>query len=395
MRRKGLFYLVASVLIVASSAWGAPPIINATGDTVNTFLGYLAGFQFVNSNVNATGQNDTFLGAWAGTSNTSGSDNTFVGHGSGNQNTFGSGNTFVGYYAGLQNTGTGNTSVGAEAGKSNTGGGFNSFFGFSSGWSTATKIIKESGQDVGVHPNYNSFFGAQAGYSNTVGGDNSFFGMNAGYSNSDVLKIDTTQYGSRNSFFGSNAGYSNISGSGNVFIGFKAGYKEDSNNKLYIDNCFTGGDCTQALIKGDFEARTLQIDGSLTMVSVATPSDIRYKKEIHPIESSLDKVLQLQGVTYEWDKGKVKGAGYKGGRQIGFVAQEVEKVIPELVHTDSNGYKTLSYDKVVPILAEAIKEQQREIKEKSNRIERLEKALELLERRLASLEQPSRTIASK
>jgi uncharacterized coiled-coil protein SlyX len=73
--------------------------------------------------------------------------------------------------------------------------------------------------------------------------------------------------------------------------------------------------------------------------------------------------MHLQGVAFQWDKDKVNGAGYKTGKQIGLIAQEVEKVLPELVHTDSKGYKTLSYDKLVPVLIEAIKEQQQIVDE--------------------------------
>jgi len=47
------------------------------------------------------------------------------------------------------------------------------------------------------------------------------------------------------------------------------------------------------------------------------------------------------------------------GRDIGLIAQDVEAIIPELVYTDSKGYKSLSYDKIVPVLVEAIKEQQK------------------------------------
>jgi hypothetical protein len=77
------------------------------------------------------------------------------------------------------------------------------------------------------------------------------------------------------------------------------------------------------------------------------------------------------------------------------IAQEVEKVLPELVHTDSKWYKTLSYDKLAPVIIEAMKKQQKEIREKDARIERLEKALEVMERRMAALESPHKTVALK
>ena len=87
--------------------------------------------------------------------------------------------------------------------------------------------------------------------------------------------------------------------------------------------------------------------------------------------------------------------GFAIDRQIGLIAQDVESIIPEVVHTDSEGYKSLAYDKMVPVLIEAIKEQQRELREKDVRIERLETALSTMERRLAALESPARTLALK
>jgi hypothetical protein len=324
----------------------------------NTFYGTSAGSGIT------SGTDDTFVGAYAGAANTTGYENSFFGRGAGGANTWGYYNSFVGAYAGNKNTtGDYNSFVGAHAGNKNTTG------------------------------NANSFVGAGAGGANTTGYSNSFFGRHAGVAN-------TTGYS--NSFFGRDAGATNTTGYYNVFLGYEAGYSETNSNKLYIDNCYTGGNCTQPLIYGEFDNRVVRIDGSLTIVTVATPSDMRYKKEIHPLESPLEKVLELRGVTYEWDKDKVNGAGYKSGKQIGLIAQEVEKVLPELVQTDSKGYKTLSYDKLGPVLIEAVKEQQKEIREKDARIERLEKALEdqqqaiaSLMERLVSLENPSKTLALK
>lgn len=237
----------------------------------------------------------------------------------------------------------------------------------------------------------NTFIGSYAGFHTTTGFSDSFLGYGAGGSNIG---------GYSNTYLGTEAGYNETTGNANVFLGFRAGYSETGSNKLYIDNCYTGGSsCTQPLIKGDFVTRTLQIDGSLTIVTVATPSDIRYKKDIHPLKSSLEKVLELRGVTYEWDKDKVHGAGFREGKQIGLIAQEVEKVLPELVHTDRRGYKTLSYDKLVPVLIEAVKDQQKEITEQKAAIaklqDKLEKSLRMIVRRLASLGCSAKTIANR
>ncbi len=339
---------------------GLTGVLKTTLTTANsTFLGTSAGAAVT------TGTLNTFIGANAGNADTTGSSNTFVGREAGKTVTITSNNTFIGDYSGAWATGGDNTFVGKDAGL-NTSGSQNSFFGSAAGFANGT------GQ-------YNVFIGLAAGQSNNQGSSNTFVGRASGVSN-------TT--GSSNTFLGFNSGYSNAIGSRNVFLGDRAGCNETGSDMLYIDNCYTGGSCDQPLIKGNFAARTLQIDGSLTMVTVATPSDVRYKKHIHPLESSLVKVRNLQGVTYEWDQDRINGAGYKEGKQIGLIAQEVEKVLPELVHTDGNGYKTLSYDKLVPVLIEAIKEQQ-------DTISRLEKTIETMHRRLTSIEFPSRTAAVK
>ena len=399
---------------------GAALTTPLTGSEFVTFIGSLAG------NRNSTGAYNTFVGRRAGYLNTTGSNNNFFGYAAGNSNN-GSDNSFFGHNAGYSNTtGYNNSFVGKEAGYSNTTGDYNSFVGYNAGYFTSTGGDNSFfGGGAGLYNTTgiaNSFVGKEAGYSNTTGGFNSFVGYNAGHNNStgnynasfghNAGFFSSTGY--NNSFFGNAAGFNNT-GSNNVFLGSMAGITEIGSDKLYIDNCYTGdtpatgGQCTQPLIYGEFDNRVVKIDGSLSIVSVATPSDIRYKKEIHPLESSIEKVLELRGVTYEWDKDKVKGAGYKSGRQIGLIAQEVEKVLPELVHTDSNGYKTLSYDKLAPVLIEAVKEQQTMIKEqqsdmkrKDARIKKLEKEralitgmLEELSMRIAAIEGPMRTVASK
>ena len=78
-------------------------------------------------------------------------------------------------------------------------------------------------------------------------------------------------------------------------------------------------------------------------------SDERLKDNITPIENSLDKVGQLKGYEFDWnDKQDV----YKG-HDVGVIAQEVEKVVPELVQTRNDGYKAVKYEKVVPLLINA------------------------------------------
>jgi hypothetical protein len=66
-------------------------------------------------------------------------------------------------------------------------------------------------------------------------------------------------------------------------------------------------------------------------------------------------------VYYNWDRAKWPKKNFTEGKQVGLIAQEVEKVVPEVVNTDKEGYKSLSYDKLTAVLIEAVKEQQKEI----------------------------------
>ena len=94
--------------------------------------------------------------------------------------------------------------------------------------------------------------------------------------------------------------------------------------------------------------------GTVSSTLFSASSDERLKKNINTITDPLGKVLQLRGVTFTWNQ--------SGRDSIGVIAQEVEKIIPEIV-TETNGVKQVAYDALVPLLIEAIKEQQKQIDE--------------------------------
>ncbi len=94
----------------------------------------------------------------------------------------------------------------------------------------------------------------------------------------------------------------------------------------------------------------LDVNGTIRGNNVS-PSDERWKTNIAPLTGSLQNVSRLRGVSYEWID-DAKGAGSR----IGVIAQEVEKVYPELVSTDNKGYKSVDYAKMVAPLIEAVKE---------------------------------------
>lgn len=85
-------------------------------------------------------------------------------------------------------------------------------------------------------------------------------------------------------------------------------------------------------------------------------SDIRYKKDIIPLKEILPDVMKLDGIRYNWRKDEFPDNYFNDRRQIGFIAQEVEKVFLEIVNTNDKGYKSIDYAKLTPVLVEAIKE---------------------------------------
>jgi hypothetical protein len=97
-------------------------------------------------------------------------------------------------------------------------------------------------------------------------------------------------------------------------------------------------------------------------------SDERLKENKVILVNSLDKVNRLNGYEFDWIP--MLGIHENEGRDIGVIAQEVEKVLPEIVTTRDNGYKAVKYEKIVPVLIEAIKELSREIKELKKQIDK-------------------------
>ena len=108
---------------------------------------------------------------------------------------------------------------------------------------------------------------------------------------------------------------------------------------------------------------TGRLDCSNDVVAFST-SDERLKENIKPLDSALDKVLKISGVEFDWkeltEEEKKTIHGNKG-HDIGVIAQEIEEVLPEVVTTRDTGYKAVKYEKIVPLLIEAIKEQQQQI----------------------------------
>lgn len=203
--------------------------------------------------------------------------------------------------------------------------------------------------------------GPNAGRFNSTGRSNSFFGYEAGNQN-------TT--GKSNVYLGASAGPgpANGSDSQNVFIGHNVGV--NGSNKLAIDNYRNNF----PLVAGDFFARYITINGTLTSTGTmtapnnVTASDSRLKKNIAPLQSALEGVEKLNGVYYSYKADAPDGNTYPKSRQIGVIAQDVEKVYPELVVTQPGGFKAVDYPKLTAVLIEAVKELQIRLEKVENEL---------------------------
>ena len=350
----------------------------------NFFAGYDAG----RAN---KGRNNTFIGNNAGKNDTIGEDNVYIGTSAG-INGSGSENVYIGTTAGINGSGSENIFIGCNSGPSCSGT-RNVFLGWHSGRLATTAksnvIIGDAAGDRNKTGNENVFLGSSAGYNND-GNQNVFIGNstfrmhttgdhNIAIGDGTGDRNDGSEYcivigyqagwnsgngGNNNVIIGTKAGYK-FEGDNNVFIGNNAGFNETGSNRLYIANS-----PFNPLIYGEFDNKIVTINGA----QVST-SDQRFKENIKTLNGSLQKINSIRGVSFTWktndEISKIKGiqtdsvdnSRLQEGTQLGVIAQEVEKVLPELVYTDDKGFKSVDYIKLTPVLIEAIKEQQKEIEE--------------------------------
>ncbi len=331
-------------------------------------------------------------------------DNYFIGHRAGDSITSGLYNTFIGYQAGVNTTSANrNVFLGFNAGRRNTLGALNIFIGNEAG-------LNFSGESQDLDAEENIYIGNSAGYNCTSTANSIFIGTRSGYncgeSYSNTFIGDRTgslgvagnentligsaaglnMGGSSNVFIGAYAGVANTSGSNNIFIGTGAGGKEEGSDKLYIANSNT----TNPLIYGDFLNKSVNITGSLLVNGeIISPSDVRLKENILKFTSGLSVVSAINSYYFDWNDIATDKLGLEKKKQIGVLAQELEKVLPEAVLTDKkSGYKSVDYMKLTPVLIEAVKEQQvqidelksenRELKEQVSGIDDLKKEIEIL-----------------
>ncbi len=143
-----------------------------------------------------------------------------------------------------------------------------------------------------------------------------------------------------------------------------------TNNNFVIKSNGTTAVCSQIFdngtnvgINNTSPTYRLHVNGTIKSDGITESSDFRLKKNIQPLTNAMNTVLQLNGVSYNWktqqelNKEQIAyqvNANTKS--EIGFIAQEVEKMLPQLVNTDNEGFKSVEYSKMVALLVEACKE---------------------------------------
>jgi hypothetical protein len=298
---------------------------------------------------NTTGSNNFFAGSSAGQANTTGCYNTFIGYQAGLRNTTGNHNFFGGYRAGLcSTTGCNNNFIGRNAGQCNTTGNSNTFIGSYAGRRTT----------FGTE---NIFIGTESGQCNVTGNCNVFIGRFAGQQNT---------FACNNTFIGNAAGSSVTTGSNNTIIGCIAGtagltstliMAAGACERLRVDDtglCINGNQNLQFNSLGIGTAAS-GTAGEIRATNNITAyySDDRLKTKLGNIESALEKVKSLSGFYYQANQ-VAQALGYEVRREVGVSAQQVQNVLPEAVAPApiDEQYLTVRYEKMIPLLIEAIKE---------------------------------------
>lgn len=147
-------------------------------------------------------------------------------------------------------------------------------------------------------------------------------------------------------------------------------------SELTVDGTINSSDLADPVLALE---ETIYADGSgnIRRGTPAPPSDERLKKNIYTIDNALEKVLKLRGVSYEW-----KDADRFGSQsEIGFIAQEIQEVIPDVVRPNGE-YLGVKIQNVVAVVVEAVKELHTKVEEYFTRTERLEREVELLRREI-------------
>ena len=273
------------------------------------------------------------------------------------------------------NAQTGNTYYGVDAlAAIISGGDYNSAFGLSALTNTTTGDYNTASGRRSLYTNtegdQNTASGFYSLYSNTTADQNTALGSYSLFSNTTGTNNTASGYyslysnttGTNNTGLGKNARASAVDATNQTVIGYEATGQADNSVVLGNDSV------TAVYMAEDSGAKVYAGEGSFTgdMTiggDVTVSSDARLKSNIISLGSTLSKLLLIDGKSYTMIN--------DGDKKIGVLAQDIQKVFPELVGTDDKDMLTVNYQGLVPVLINAIKEQE-------NKIERLESLVEQL-----------------
>ena len=276
-------------------------------------------------------------------------------------------NTYIGFRSGTQQSGGLNTFIGTDAGR------------YSSGTQN-TYVGNNVCGSTGSNGSYNLYAGAQAGYHNTTGFGNVFLGAVAGASN---------KQGSWNVFAGQSAGHSNEVGTNNVFLGTNSGISSiagnscvcigdgsDTSSDVPINQIVIGqgvvstGDNTLTFpknLKSFPNGTEVNFSNSGGGCLYPVSSSIRWKENVTDIKEKIDttKIYDLRPVTFN----PATGHGNPEELCIGLIAEEVDRILPNLVPKDDQGKpSSVRYSLLSVLLLEEIIKINKDLIELKNKL---------------------------
>ncbi len=262
---------------------------------------------------------------------------------------------------------------------------------------TGTKYIQIiTDADDGVFPNliFNPT-GGNVGIGTTTADDLLDVYGNIGVNNSGIIEFHTSTTNNQRGYIqaveaatnngaGGNPGLI-MATSGNETIAFKDGGLAGDVNMVIIGSTGNVGIGTSAPAEKLEVCGNLRVIGAINAsglingsVGISCTSDFRFKQNITPLPSALKNVMQLQGVNYFWKTNEFPEKQFTNTKQIGFIAQDLEKIYPEMVFTDEKGYKSVDYSRLTPVLVEAIKELNSKNEQQQKLIQNQQKMIETL-----------------
>jgi uncharacterized coiled-coil protein SlyX len=361
-----------------NTATGFEALFHNTGGVANTANGDQALFH------NTVGYENTATGSAALFENTKGYDNTATGFLALQNNTHGYDNTATGVEA-LQSNTTGfeNTATGLGALASNTTGHYNTATGLGA---LHAQVTGNSNTATGVNALFGDFmFFTSTGSNNTANGYQALYSYTTGDSNTangvNALYFNTT--GSFNTANGRGALYHNTIGANNVTLGYRAGFNLTTGNcNIDIGNLGAAGESATTRI-GTNGSQTNTYVAGISGVTVAggvgvivdssghlgtVVSSERFKDAIKPMDKASEAILALKPVTFRYKQ----ELDPKGIPQFGLIAEEVEKVNPDLVVRDANGkVNTVRYEAVNAMLLNEFLKEHRKIQDQEATITQL------------------------